>query len=314
MQLRFDPTRPERLSDQLTPLTRRQPLASIWAIAGADPLLSDEAAGTVRLALQALGFTERSSDTPDRSFDWRDWISQAKSASLFGDKKLLELRLPTGKPGAEGGKVLTVWAAEVPHEAVLLLRLPRIDKTLGQTAWFKALCDQGVLISIPDLSATDLPHWIRLRMEALGLQAEASAIQWLASRCEGNLVAAHQEIQKLAYLPREDASRPILLAEMQTATTDQARFNPFQLGETLVAGDARRSLRVLRGLREEGEPLPLLVWSVAQACRRLPTLRARPALETLAAIDTMAKGLSPDDPWVALEQLALDLARPMRRP
>lgn len=314
MQLRFDPTRPDTLAQQLAPLAQRQPTASTWVVAGDDPLLADEAALSLRRQLQALGFTERASDTPDRSFDWKGWLGHAQSASLFAEKKLLELRLPTGKPGTEGAKALTAWASMEPIEAVLLLHLPRVDKTLAQAAWFKAVQDHGVVVTIPDLQAADMPRWIRSRLQAVGLQAEPAAIDWLASRCEGNLVAAHQDIQKLAYLPRAQADAPIGLAEMQSVTTDQARFNPFQLGDTLIAGDARRSLRVLRSLKEEGEPLPILVWSVSQACRRLGTERARPALEALARIDTMAKGLSPDDPWVALEQLALDLARPTRRP
>ncbi|NBT75815.1 MAG: DNA polymerase III subunit delta [Betaproteobacteria bacterium] len=310
MQLRLDPLLPESLAPSISSACQRRPPPTVIAVCSADPLLSDEACTVVRRVLREQGFTERESDTPDRSFDWRSWLANAHSPSLFSARRLLELRLPTGRPGIEGGKTLIAWAHAGSDQAMLLLRLPRLDRALSGTAWFSAVSEQGVVVSAPDMPSSSLPTWIAGRLKAQGLSAEPAAISWLAARCEGNLSAAHQEILKLAFIPRANAEEPITLEQMQASATDQARFNPFTLGETLLGRDAQRSLRVIRALREEGEALPILVWSVAQACRRLPPDQSLPALQALARIDTMVKGLSSEDPWMALERLALSLARP----
>ena len=314
MQLRFDPLRPEAFTGRLA-TALGQASGRVWAICSADPLLQTEAADALRAALRAGGCDERTTDTPDRSFGWQAWLESARMPSLFASQRLVELRLPTGKPGIEGAKTLSAWAQNPPAETTLLLLLPRLDRTLAGAAWFKQVEQASTVVNVPDVSAADLPAWVQARLSQHGLSATPEAVRWLASRCEGNLAAGHQEILKLTHLPPApgDEAR-IDLARMQAAVTDHARFNPFTVGDTLVAGDAARSLRVLRGLREEGEALPILVWSVAQACRRLPAPRAGPALRSLGRIDTMVKGLHGEDPWVALEQLALQLAQPSTRP
>lgn len=309
MQLRLDPRRSEAFGAEFT---KALPRANrVCALSGDDPLLLSEAADALRRVLRLGGFTERTSDTTDRFFPWARWLAEANTASLFDDQKLIELRLPTGRPGVEGGKAIQSWVQSPPEGRFLLLHLPRLDFPAQKTAWVQALSSQALLVTLGDLPPAELPNWIIGRLALQGLRAEPEAVRWLAQQCEGNLTAAHQEILKLGAVPRSQPESPLTLAEMQSAVSDQARFSPYALGEVLTAGDAKRSLRVIRTLREEGEPLTLLVWSAAQACRRLPPRRSGPALQALSRIDTMVKGISPgQDPWLALERLALFLAQP----
>ena len=310
MQIRLDPKKPELLTSQLaTQFSSPDAVPSSWAISGDDPLLTTEATDLVRGFLRQQGFDERLSETTDRSFDWRGWLAEANAPSLFASRRILELRLPTGKPGTEGNKALTAWAESPALDTAVVLLLPRADRTMMATGWFNAFSNKGLVISVPELQVSDLPSWIMARLTKAGLKADPQAISVLATKSEGNLAAAHQEILKLVHLPRKDPNAPITAAEMQEAVTDAARFSPFQLGDAFLAGDAKRSLRMLRGLREEGEALPLLIWSVANAVRRLPIERATEALRELGRIDTMAKGLLAEDPWMALERLALSLSR-----
>jgi DNA polymerase-3 subunit delta len=310
MQIRLDPKKPELLTSQLaSKFSSPDAVPGSWAISGDDPLLTTEAADLVRAFLRQQGFDERLSDTTDRSFDWRGWLADANAPSLFANRRIMELRLPTGKPGTEGNKALSAWAQSPAADTAVVLLLPRADRTMMATGWFGAFSHHGLVITVPELQVSDLPSWIAARLAKAGLVADPQAIAVLATKSEGNLAAAHQEILKLAYLPRKNPQAPISAAEMQEAVTDAARFSPFQLGDAFLAGDAKRSLRMLRGLREEGEALPLLIWSVANSVRRLPVERATDALRELGRIDTMAKGLLAEDPWMALERLALSLSR-----
>ncbi len=309
MQLRLDPRRGETYESELA--RALSGAHGVCAVSGDDPLLLSEAVDALRRVLKRLGFTERETETTDRSFPWASWVAQASMGSLFAEQKLIELRLPTGKPGVEGAKAIQGWVNAPPGGRFLLLHLPRLDGPGQKSAWVQAIVSQSLLVIVPDLPAADMPAWIQARLARQNLTATPEAIRWLAQQCEGNLTAAHQEILKLGALPRSQPQRPIDLGEMQAVSSDHARFNPFSLGEVLTSGDARRSLRVIRTLREEGEPLPLLIWSAAQACRRLPPRRAGPALQALSRIDTMVKGLAyGQDPWMALERLALTLAQP----
>lgn len=309
MQLRLDPRRAEGFEAEFA-----RALAGangVCALSGDDPLLMTEAADALRKVLRQQGYADRESEVTDRSFPWASWLAQASTGSLFAEQKLLELRLPTGRPGVEGAKALQAWASHPPESRFLVLHLPRLDRAGQNSAWAQALASKGLWVQMGDLSVSDMPGWIQSRLARQKLTAQPDAIRWLVQQCEGNLTAAHQEIMKLGAIPRTDPSAPITLRDMQDAISDHARFNPFSLGEVLTAGDARRSLRVIRTLREEGEPLPMLVWSAAQGCRKLPSRRSGPALQALSRIDTMAKGLAPgQDPWMALERLALFLAQP----
>jgi DNA polymerase-3 subunit delta len=309
MQVRLDPVKPDPCWESLRRLAQEATPSGTWALCGDDPLLTQEASDTLRQLLLAQGYGERISQTPDRSFDWKAWLGQTSTASLFSQRRLIEIRLPTGKPGIEGAKALAQWAAHPAPDTALLLHLPRLDRTLAASSWMTTIAAHGVVVQVEALPSTQLRLWLERRLARHGLKAQPPVLDFMATRFEGNLAAAHQEILKLGFMPREQPGLPLALHEVEGLLSDQARFSPFQVGDLLCADNPSRAIRVLRSLKEEGEPLPLILWSAAQSCRRLPARRAGIALRELSRIDTMVKGLNREDPWLALERLALRLSR-----
>jgi DNA polymerase-3 subunit delta len=333
-----------RTHDAMGRLVAQHAASTVWVISGDDPLLTGEAADALRGFFKEQGVSERQLEFPDRSFDWKGWLAESATGSLFSERRLMDLRLPTGRPGTEGSKALQAWCEKPPDQVVLLVSLPRADRAMLGSAWMTALERAGQHVIVPELYRSDLPNWISQRLRAQGLSATPDALQWIADRCEGNLIAAHQEILRLA-LHGQLEGQTLSLENLQGQIAHAARFNPFQVGETILAGDARRALRVLRGLKEEGEPLPLILWAIAEdlrmvartqqltdqgrsadaalreariprhkerlvasACRRMPLAKTLRALRQAAEVDTIVKGLKADDPWITLERLALDYA------
>lgn len=309
MQVRLDPIKAGSAWQSLERLAAQPDRPSTWAVCGDDPLLCQEAADRLRGVLLTQGYSERTTETPDRSFDWRGWLGEMASASLFAQRRIVALRLPTGKPGLEGAKALAQWASNPTPDTALMLLLPRLDKALSATTWMSKVAAHGLVLQVESINTGQMRTWLESRLAQHRLKAEPQALAFMATRFEGNLAAAHQEIVKLGFLPRERPDAPLCLSELEDLLTDQARFSPFQVGDLLCASNPSRTIRVLRGLKEEGEPLPLILWSAAQSCRRLPVRLAGMALRELSRIDTMVKGLSREDPWLALERLAIRLSR-----
>lgn len=338
MQTRLD----IRLAGSMKKILTEAASSSVIAISGDDPLLVGEATDALREHFKSQGITEREVEIPDRSFDWKQWLGAAGTGSLFSEKRLMDLRLPTGKPGLEGSKALQAWCANPPKDVVLLITLPRADRTMQGSNWFEAIDNAGLVILVPELFRSDLPNWVSQRLRLHGVTATPDAIAWICDQCEGNLIAAHQEILKLV-LHADSRGKTLDLDDVRHTVADTARFNPFALGEALLGADTARYLRVLRGLKAEGEPLPLVLWSLAEDLRmvartqalmdagrspeaaireaRIPRHRERliattirrtkpaatwRALRQAAEVDTIAKGLKSDDPWIALERLALN--------
>lgn len=339
MQTRLDPRTPESIRKVI----QSSGACTIWAVCSDDPLLQGEAADAIRQHARSCGVTERQLDVPDRSFDWKNWLASCSTGSLFSDKRLIDLRLPTGKPGIEGSKTITAWCAQPPEDTVLLVSLPRADKAMLGATWFASLEKAGTVIIIPELYRSDLAGWISQRLRSQGLSATPDAIAWICDQCEGNLMAAHQEILKLAFHHRQ-SDKALDVADVRNLVADVARFNPFSLGEAVLGGDVARAVRILRGLAAEAEPVPLVLWAItedirmlarvqqliasgrpaesalreariprhrerllATACRRIPLAAAIKALRQAAEVDTIVKGLKTDDPWVALERMVIEL-------
>ena len=309
MQLRLDPVKPDSTWQSLERLIRQSKPPGTLVVSGDDPLLCQEAADRLRQVLLGQGFGERTTETPDRSFDWKGWLGQMATASLFSQRRIIELRLPTGKPGLDGAKALAQWAMNPSPDTALVLHLPRLDKALAASSWMTKVSAHGVILQVDSVNTGQMRPWLEDRLARYSLKADPQALSFMATRFEGNLAAAHQEILKLGFLPRAQPDAPLALSELEDLMSDQARFSPFQVGELLCGENPGRAIRVLRGLKEEGEPLPLILWSAAQSCRRLPLRRAGLALRELSRIDTMVKGLNREDPWLALERLALRLSR-----
>lgn len=322
-------------------------LAPLYVIASDEHLLALEAADKIRRSARANGYTEREVLVVERSFKWGELLAANQSQSLFGDKKLIELRIPTGKPGKDGGQALQDYAANLSPDNLTIISLPKLDWATQKAAWVGALQQAAVYIDIPLVERAQLPGWIGNRLAAQQQSADRPCLDFIADRVEGNLLAAHQEIQKLALLyPTGQLS----FEQVQDAVLNVARYDVFKLNEAMLSGDIARLTRMMEGLKGEGEALPLVLWAVTEEIRTLlklksgmaqgkpvgallkeyriwgprerlmePALRRislaalEQALQEAALVDRMVKGLRArsfaGDPWDALLQLGLKLAR-----
>lgn len=246
-----------------------KPLAPVYLLGGDEPLQLGEAADAVRAAARAQGYSERQVLHVETGFDWQSLLAEAGNLSLFAERRLLDLRLPSGKPGDGGAKALTTYAAQPPEDILLLITCARLDSAQQRSKWFTALERVGVVVQIWPVEATRLPAWITRRMQARGLTPSPAAAALLADHVEGNLLAAAQEIDKLCLLNATGALDADAVAD---AVADSARFDVFTLADAALSGDAARSARVLYGLRAEGIEPVLILWALARELRTLATL------------------------------------------
>ena len=317
-------------------------LAPVYVIHGDEPLLAIEAADAVRTAARKAGFTQRSVLLVERGFKWGELHAASASMSLFGDKNLVELRMPTGKPGTEGAEAIISHCSKVSPDTLLMVSVPRLPKRDQSAAWFTALNRTGSCVDIWPVDRARLPEWIATRLAGQKQSAGRQALQFLADCVEGNLLAAHQEVQKLALLlPAGELD----FDTVRAVVLNVARYDTGKLGETMLSGDVARLARMLEGLRAEGEAPPRILWmladeiraiatikeglangrSMADLCRenrvwgeprqtlvgravqRLSTTTLHGALSRAARIDRMVKGVARGDVWDELMQLGLVL-------
>ncbi|KAF1017698.1 MAG: DNA polymerase III subunit delta [Burkholderia sp.] len=254
-------------------------LAGFYIVYGEELLLAQEACDRIRAAARAAGFTERSVFTVERSFDWSSLLGASQAISLFGERQLIELRIPTGKPGKEDVDALKTLAAAGNPDVLMLITLPRLDAITQKSAWFTALSNRGIALKIDPVDRAKLPHWIVQRLAAQGQYVAAGddgqrTLQFIAERVEGHLLAAHQEIQKLGLLY---PSGTLAFEQVQDAVLNVARYDVFKLNEAMLAGDAGRLSRMIDGLKREGEALMLVLWAVVEELRTL--LRIKRGIE-----------------------------------
>lgn len=326
----------------------QQALKPLYIFSGEEPLLMMEAIDTLRAHAKAQGFSEREVLVQDRYFDWSALINAGQTMSLFGDKRFIELRMPTGKPGREGADSLRHFAEQIKNtgdsiDAIFCIILPRLDAKTKSSAWFAALDETGMAVQIDSIDRIALPNWIGQRLKKQSQEVEASesgqrVLQFIADQVEGNLIAAHQEIQKLALLyPVGKLTED----QVRSAVLKVARYDVFELTESMLMGDVSRLNRMLDGLQGEGEPLPLILWSVSDelrtfskvqtallagealpnllrnyriwgkreklyplALKRIPPKKIKQAMLLAANLDKQAKGLIvrelPSNPWDGL--------------
>lgn len=313
-------------------------LASIYLLAGDEPLQVGEAADAVRDVARRNGYASREVFFVERGFDWQALRSAGESLSLFAEKRVLELRLPTGKPGDVGAKMLVEFAERPPEDTILLVTSGKVDK---KNKWVGALEKAGVFVEYWPLDAARLPQWIEDRMARAGIASDREAARLLADRVEGNLLAAAQEIDKLALLLAGSSADANAVRE---AVADSARFDVFQLADVALSGDAARSLRMLDALRAEGVEAVLVSWSLAREIRLLAELAFKVAggqsaerasagvwpkkkqpmviralqrfpvkawerlLLEVALVDRQIKGMRRGDPWQNIERLVAAMA------
>ena len=328
-------------AEQLQSHLQKQ-LLPVYVVSGEEPLLAQESADAVRIAARAAGFAERELFHVEGNYDWNQLINESNSLSIFADKKILEIRIANGKPGDKGSKALCEICANLNPDNLLLIVLPKLERAAQNSKWIKALESVGAHIQVWPVSATQLPRWIQQRLQQAGIQANQEAVQILADRVEGNLLAAVQEIEKLKLLALDgkvDASR------MSAVVADSARYNLFEFIDRVLMGDAQSAARSLRGLQNEGIEIIPLLWSITRelrilvkaseqvnrgahsdaalksagvwdkriplfrsALRRLSPAHLRMLLHQAGAIDRGIKGQRQADVWEEITTLVLSLA------
>lgn len=244
--------------------------ASLYTLFGNEPLLILEAADLVRTHARRHGYTERELLTVDQQFDWSDLLNAGNNLSLFADRKIMDIRIPSGKPGREGGKAIETYCGALPPDTLTLCTLPRIDKQGQATKWFKALETAGVLVQVYTVERDQLSDWIEQRLGKHQQKTDSASLQFLANQVEGNLLAAHQEIQKLALLyPNGN----LTFEQIKDAVLNVARYDAFQLSDAMINADAVRFTRILSGLQGEGIAPLLLLATMTEQIRQLITIR-----------------------------------------
>ncbi len=267
--------KPEQLAGQF-----KKGLAPLYIISGDEPLLVQEASDLVRKFAREAGCHERIVMTVEKGFDWHSLSQESGGMSLFAEKRLLELRLPTGKPGDAGGKALRAYAEAPATDDILLIVAGKVDTKSQQTKWYKTLEAAGVAVPIWPLDVQQLPAWINRRMKANNMQPVGEAAQVLAERVEGNLLACAQEIDKLFLI---HGAAEIDADMIVDAVANSARFDVFGLVDTALAGNGERVARMMTGLRSEGVEPILILWALAREIRTLSSMSFE-----------VSRGISPD--------------------
>jgi len=340
----------DAFQSHLKSLTAASAFHPLYIFSGDEPLLMMEAMDQLRSKARQLGYTEREVMLQERGFDWSALLNAGQTMSLFGDRRWIELRIPTGKPGRDGAEALKQFSVQIASqsntdgpETIVCIVLPRLDMKTKSSAWFSSLDEAGMAVQIDSLERSYLPSWIAGRLQKQGQSIQSGpegqrALEFIAEQVEGNLIAAHQEIQKLGLLyPAGELSEE----QVRSAILKVARYNVFELSEAMLAGDLPRVNRMLDGLKGEGEPLVLILWSVTEelrllsklkmasdagesvqqllranrvwgnkerlypaALKRVQSSRLRQAVQIAAGLDRQSKGLQaaelPADPWDGL--------------
>lgn len=253
--------RPDQLERHL-----KGELADIYFINGDEPLQVMESADRIRVEARKRDFTEREVMDADAKFDWNLLLDAGNSLSLFAEKRIIELRLPSGKPGKAGSQVLQQYAQRPADDAILIISSGKLEGSAKNTKWFKTLDQQGVVIQCWPINAEQLPGWITQRLMSKGISAEPEAVQLLADRVEGNLLAASQEVDKLFLLY---GAGKISFEQTASAVADSARYNIYDLVDSALQGDVARTSRIVSGLKSEGVEPVLMLWALSREIRQL---------------------------------------------
>jgi len=328
---------PDKLEREL-----KRGAAPVYIVSGDEPLLVQESCDVIRRSLKAAGYTERQVFHVEANFDWEQVLFSANSLSLFADQKLLEIRMPGGKPGDKGAVALKTYMENPPEGTVMLMVTPRLDAPTQRTKWFQALEGAGAFVQVWPVDVKQMPRWIKERFNRAGLEVTHEAVEMVVSRVEGNLLAAVQEIERLSLTAD---GRRIDADDVMESVADNARYSIYSLIDTAVGGDPARTLKILQGLRAEGTDVLHIVALLASETRTLARMadgvskgqsldavtknariwpkrkdlvsRAlkrhnRHAIDRiqqkLTRVDQSVKGILPGDAWTELTDVLLNLA------
>jgi DNA polymerase-3 subunit delta len=328
-------------SDQLPQHLSRK-LAPLYTVFGEDPLLAIEASDLIRGRAHKAGYIEREIFSIDHHFNWAELQQRSSSLSLFGERRIMDIRIPSGKPGVKGSVAIEEYCHALPPDTVTLVTLPKIEKQSSGAKWFKALEAAGVMVPVYPVERSRLPAWIGQRLAMQGQSADPDALRFIAEKVEGNLLAAHQELKKLAMLY---PASMLSFSQVKDAVLDVARYDVFKLSDAMLSGDVARYVRILEELQGEGMALPYIVYTLGAQIRSLVAIRkgldaGSPLLEVmkqvrarqdqqkalesaarrttmeqltgallhLSKIDRISKGVEQGDAWDDLLQLGLRFA------
>lgn len=335
-----------RIDSEQLPQHLARGLKSLYTIVGDEMLLALEAADKLRAAAVTQGFDERRVLIAESGFDWGELAMLAGSMSLFAPKRVIDLRIPAGKPGKDGSEALQKLAARLPDDTLVMISLPGLDRQTQASKWFEALDGAGVTVHAASVRKERLTAWLTGRLARQEQTADAQTLEFLASRTEGNLMAAFQELQKLALL---FPAGPLPFDDVKNVVLDVTRYDVFEIGAALLKGERAHFVRMIDGLQGEGVAAPLVLWAIAEeartvakvraaldagqplaqamrdarvwgarqdlmpaALRRLTSAQLLSVLDHAAMADRMIKGLASGDAWDALMQLGLELMAPAR--
>ena len=329
---------PNQLAQQLN-----KGLSPLYVLVGDEPLTQSECLDAIRLAARQAGAEERTSFIVERYFNWQQITQYSQALSLFSSRRILEIHIPNGKPGADGGKALSELVTTLEPDTTVIVVLPTLERDAKNSAWFSALQSASTLIELKEIMPNQLPQWLAARLAMQNQSADTTSLAFIANQVEGNLLAAHQEIQKLGLLyPAGEISADAI----RESVLNVSRFDAFQLGEAVLAGDAERTSRILQGLQDEGESVVSvmnpLMWAlrplvrikqaeargenmmnamntariygdrqqlVKRALSRLSLRQLEAALQKLCDIDKTAKGVMFGDAWLELSRLCFGLSK-----
>lgn len=296
---------PDKLAAQLA-----RGLAPVYLLSGDEPLLVSEAADAVRTRARAAGFADRVVHFLDRDSSWDDVRAGASNLSLFASRRLVELRLPTGKPGVAGSAAIVELIERRDSDTLFMIITGRLERESQGAAWVRAVEDHGVWMHAWPVGREKLPGWLDGRARRAGLSLDRAALELLAERTEGNLLAAQQEIDRLSLA----LAGAVGVAELTASVADNARFDVFKLGEATRRGDAARSLRIVEGLRAEGVEATLVLWALLRELRQTPRDGGRHArrdfprlTERAVCADRAIKGRLQANAWDEIALFAADL-------
>jgi DNA polymerase III subunit delta len=320
-----------------------QKLSPFYVLVGDEPLSQSECLDAIRHAARKAGADERTSYIVERSFNWQQLQQFGQAMSLFASLRILEIHIPNGKPGVEGSKALIELASNLIPDTTIIITLPDLEREAKNSAWFSALQSASTLVELKEVVPSQLPNWLAARLKMQNQTTDAATLAFIAHQVEGNLLAAHQEVQKLGLLyPAGEISADAV----RESVLNVSRYDAFQLGEAVLAGDAERTTRILQGLQDEGENavavMNPLMWVlrplvrikhaeargenlmnamtsariygdrqqlVKRALGRLSLRQLDAALQKLCDIDKTAKGVLQGDAWLELSRLCFGLAK-----
>lgn len=320
-----------------------QQLAPLYVLVGSEPLAQRETLDALRKAAKQQGYEERTSLIAERFFKWQEITHFGQSSSLFANLRVLEIHIPSGKPGVEGAQTLKALATQTLPDTCVIIVLPKLERDARNSAWYTSLEKAAIVIALDEIAANQLPKWIAVRLADQQQETDEETLLFLATQVEGNLLAANQEIQKLGLLyPTGKLSN----ADVKEAVLSVSRYDAFQLGEAVLAGDTARTVRVLQGLQDEGaQPLSVmnpLLWSfkplaqlklaqqqgenleqamtrarifgqkqalIKRALAKLSMRQIDACIQKLAEIDQTAKGVMQGDAWLEISRLCFGLSK-----